>query len=248
MPPHFVNCAHFCGSKSQHEHATESLLMRFYRDHQVAHELSNRAASSLQGAFIEDHNGNVQAATTHYEQAVTLLQQTTQQWSVVIASSSALQSFLPDKLRPEFVQLMTSLEIREFTETLEASGNSPKGFTGPYYEVAQILSDGDEAAVIKLFSANDSKIDGLRSLTQEIHSVLEGLRDAVEQGEFWNTVVPHSLLDTKIKHPLIDLDEKYFSLLMNHAFFLEAISQMSRKVLIESDIPYSECKSQRLQP
>ena len=152
MPPHFVNCAHFCGSKSEHEQETESLLMRFYRDHQVAHELSNRAASSLQGAFIEDYNGNVQAATTHYEQAMTLLQQTVRQWSEVLDSSSALQNFLPDKLRPEFVQLMTSLDIGELTETLEASGNSPKGFAGPYHEVAQILSDGDEPAVINLFS------------------------------------------------------------------------------------------------
>lgn len=247
MPPHWVNCAHFCGSRREFEHETESFLMRFYRDHQVAHELSNRGASNLQGAFIEDHNGNVQAAMSYYEQAVTLLQQTVQQWGVVLGSSRDLQSFLPGKLRPEFVQLMTSLSVRDLTETLEASGNSPKGFTAPYYEVSTILSGGTEAAVVSLFSASDSKISGLRSLSQDILHILESLRDAVGQGELWNTVVPDALLNNKAKHALIDLDEKYFALLMNHAFFLEAISQMSRKVLIESNIPYGECKTGQMQ-
>ena len=247
MPPHFVNCAHFCGSRSQYEHETESLLMRFYRDHQVAHELSNKAATNLQGAFIEDHNGNAEAAVSHYEQAVTLLQQTVDQWGVVLESSDALQAFLPGKLRPEFVGLMTSLDVNDLTETLQASGNSPKGLTGPYHEVSEILLGGDEAAVISLFSVNDSKMDSLRSLSREILDVLEALRDAVGQGELWNTVVPDALLNNKVKHALIDLDERYFALLMSHAFFLEAISQMSRKVLIESNIPYSECRSGQVQ-
>ena len=135
MPPHYVNCAHFCGSRREHEHATESLLMRFYHDHQVAHELSNRAASNLQGAFMEDHGGNVEAALAHYGQAVTLLRSTVEQWSVVLSSSGALHTFLPGKLRPEFVELMTSLNIQELVPSLEHSGNCPRGFSGPYEEV-----------------------------------------------------------------------------------------------------------------
>jgi hypothetical protein len=65
MPPHYINCAHFCGGKAQFEHAAEGLVMRFYRDHQVAHELSNRAASNLQNAFIADKDGDLAAAASY---------------------------------------------------------------------------------------------------------------------------------------------------------------------------------------
>ena len=247
MPPHYVNCAHFCGGRREYEHATESLLMRFYHDHQVAHELSNRAASALQGAFMEDHGGNVEASLTHYGQAVTSLRDTVEQWSVVVSSSSALRAFLPGKLRPEFVESMTSLNVQELVRSLERSGNCPRGFAGPYEDVAKILSAGGEPAVIELFSVNNSKIQQLQSLSQEVLDVLEELRPVVARGQLWDTVVPHALLQTRTKHRLIDLDEKYFTALMDHAFFLEAISQMSRDVLIRSDIPYEECQSRRRQ-
>ena len=114
---------------------------------------------------------------------------------------------------------------------------------------SEILSAGGESAVVELFSVNNSKIQTLQSLSQDILGELEGLRPVVAQGQLWNTVVPRALLQTRAKHRLIDLDEKYFTVLMHHAFFLEAISQMSRDVLIRSSgIPYEECQSRRLQP
>ena len=221
--------------------------MRFYRDHQVAHELSNRAASSLQGAFIEDHEGMIDAAMTYYGQAVTLLRSTVEQWDLVLASSCALQTFLPGKLRPEFVHAMASLDIDALIRELELGTNCPKGFDGPYREAGRIVSGGNDAAVIRLFAESDSKIGILREINQQILTELIGLRSAVARGHLWDVVVPRALLQARAKHRLIDLDEKYFAALMSHAFFLEAISQMSRAVLIELDIPYEECSPKRQQ-
>lgn len=221
--------------------------MRFYRDHQVAHELSNQAASSLQAAFLEDHAGNVEAALGHYERALKSLRSTAGQWSLVLASSTALQTFLPGKLREEFVESMASLDMDAFVRDLEVSGNCPRGFSSPYQEVARLLSEepSAERAVIGLFSASDAKIESLLDFSKKIIAALKRLETAVRSGLLWDTVVPQALLQSGAKHELIDLDEKYFSVLMDHAFFLEAISQMSRDVLIKSDIPYEDCKPRR---
>lgn len=244
MPPHYVNCAHFCGGKATHEYAVESLVMRFYRDHQLAHEYSNRAATKLQNTFIADREGDVATAMTNFGETRNLLESTIQQWDLVLASGSALQAFLPDKLRPEFVTRMTGSEER-LIDTLQASGNSPGGLVEPFKEVISILKVGGEASVINLFSESNNKIENLRDLCTEILKVLIDLQPLVLQGRLWDDVVPRSFLVEKKKHTLIDLDEKYFSSMMSHAFFLEAISQLSREALLNSDIPYEECQSKR---
>lgn len=244
MPPHYVNCAHFCGGRVNFEFAVESLVMRFYRDHQVAHEYSNRAASNLQNTFISDRDGDVSAALSSYNECKRMLESTIQQWDLTLASNLALQAYLPDKLRSEFVQLMTAPEDK-LIDVLQASGNSPGGLVHPFNEVVSILKGGSESSVINLFQVNGSKIEGLRDLCKKILEELLKLEPYVYQGRLWDEVVPKSFLVDKRKHPLIDLDEKYFAAMMSHAFYLEAISQLSREALLRSSIPYEECSSKR---
>jgi hypothetical protein len=218
--------------------------MRFYRDHQVAHELSNRGASQLQNAFIADREDDRTAALSYFDEAVAFIERTVQQWDVVISSNAALHAFLPGKLRPEFVTQI-SLLSNQFVASLQKSGNMPNGFTEPYEEVGKILSRGDESAVVSLFAENGAKLLQLKDLNRQVLEVLIQLRPAVEQGELWDTVVAHAFLVEKKKHQLIDLDERYFAALMSHAFYLEAISQSSRAALIASDIPFEECQARR---
>ena len=115
----------------------------------------------------------------------------------------------------------------------------------PFNEVISILKGGGEAAVINLFNVNGVKIEDLRDLGKKVLEELVKLEQFVHQGRLWDEVVPKSFLVDKRKHPLIDLDEKYFASMMSHAFYLEAISQLSREALLLSSIPYEECSSKR---
>lgn len=232
----YINTINFCGSRPNCERATQVLLRRFHRDHQFAVELNHRGATKIQDAMIADSEGQKDAAKVYYLDGINLVERLVEQWEIVIKSVEALTSYISGNLREDFIQLTTSLDLK----SIQVS-NTTSMYTESFDRIQNILSRGGEAAVTGLLDESKSQFQTLHDMAKEMLELLRSNLNLIEEGKFYDTIVTYSLLADKKKHPIMDLDERLFTVMTNNELYLESVSSVTREVALQSKIPYEDC-------
>ncbi|MGX5485232.1 hypothetical protein ACWKS0_19030 [Bacillus cereus] len=235
------NTFNFCGSRHLAERQTQVFVLRLHRDHHFAVELYYRAAGKMSNALISDHEGQREAAIVNYDACTELFKRLTEQWEIVMTSNDNLRTYITGKLREDYVQIATTMNIHSFKSLMEEKKTTPLNCNGPFDLVAKTLSSGGESAVTDLFIESKKQYKNIYGLSVEMVKLLDDNRQLIVSGDFYDRINNYSHLVEKKKHPLMELDEKLFSALTDNQLYLETVSMLTREIAIKSNIPYEEC-------
>lgn len=231
---------YFCGSKASFEAESQSLMSLFSVSMQDALVSYYMAALESAKSFSADIGNEKTSSAEHWRESQRISEGLSEKFRNVSEVAARIGDFLNGRMRDEFLDVSKSINLSQLLDERKSAGAYPLQAESSY-GILNPLSNG-EGGYVEMFDNFRQRADELSALSHKQVEALHEYSALTEMGGLYDTVYSKSLLDEKVRHSLMDLEESFHARVIDLQVQYETILQFTRAVALKSSIPYQECK------